>query len=329
MPIKFGQYGTKHGHAAGKARAIRTNPEAELTGIFEPDRAARAAAREQRAYAGVRWFDSADELLGDPEVVAVAIEGRNDESLAMAHEAADAGKHLWYDKPAGDDWDSFEKLVAKVRKRSLQMQMGFMFRYNAGFQQIGTWAKSGLLGELFTVRAHMSTNIPISGREVISRHHGGIFYDLAAHMLDQVVWLLGRPVRTHAFFRNDATPSVPAFSDNTLGVFEFARALAFVDISAMETTPMPRRFEVFGTRGSAILEPFEPAPTLRLWLGEAQAGYTAGVRSVPLTEQPRQVMYERELAALIEVLRGKRAPDRSLDHERLVQETLLRATGQI
>jgi hypothetical protein len=40
-------------------------------------------------------------------------------------------------------------------------------------------------------------------------------------------------------------------------------------------------------------------------------------------------MYERELAALIEVLRGKRAPDRSLDHERLVQETLLRATGQI
>src|SRR5947209_9563147 len=107
MPIKFGQYGTKHGHAAGKARAILDNPNADLIGIFEPDPVARAAARTHRAYVGVRWLESVDQLLGDPDVVAVAIEGRNDESLSMAHEAADAGKHLWYDKPAGDDWASF------------------------------------------------------------------------------------------------------------------------------------------------------------------------------------------------------------------------------
>ena len=38
----------------------------------------------------------------------------------------------------------------------------------------------------------MSTNITEAGREVIAAgHHGGIFYDLAGHMLDQVVWILG------------------------------------------------------------------------------------------------------------------------------------------
>ena len=31
----------------------------------------------------------------------MAIEGRNDESLAMAQAAVEAGKHLWFDKPAG------------------------------------------------------------------------------------------------------------------------------------------------------------------------------------------------------------------------------------
>jgi len=327
--IRIGQYGTGHGHAAGKAHAVLTNPETELVGVFEPDPAARAAAERQPHFAGVRWLDRREQLLEDSTIAAVAIEGRNDESLAMAREVAAAGKHLWYDKPAGDDWPTFARLVAEMRERGSYLQMGYMFRYHEGFARIAEWTRSGFLGDVFSVRAHMSTNIPIdgrNGRKVVSRHHGGIFYDLAGHMLDQVTWLLGRPTNVQSFFRNDATPEVPAFSDNTLGVFEFPRAVAFVDIAAMETTPMARRFEVYGTRGSAIMEPFEPAPSLRLWLDRARDGYNAGMQVVSLAEQPRQTLYERELVAFLGVLRGERAPDRGYDHELLVQETLLRAT---
>ena len=43
----------------------------------------------------------------------------------------------------------------------------------------------------------------------------------------------------------------------------------------------------------------------------------------------RQEFYERELAAFVRVLRGEHAPDRPVAHERLVQETLLRATGRL
>ena len=53
-------------------------------------------------------------------------------------------------------------------------------------------------------------------------------------MLDDIIWHLGRPSRVTLFARNDHTPDVPAFSDNTLGVFEFERALAYVDFAAME-----------------------------------------------------------------------------------------------
>ena len=45
--------------------------------------------------------------------------------------------------------------------------------------------------------------------------------------------------------------------------------------------------------------------------------------------QSRQELYEVELEAFVAVLRGLRSSDRSLDHELLVQETLLRATGRI
>src|SRR5689334_13962216 len=98
MQIRMAQIGTKHGHAAGKALAMQTNANVEFVGLFEPDPVAREKARDERAYAGVCWYESIDEALADDSIAAIAIEGRNDESLAMARTAISAGKHLWYDK---------------------------------------------------------------------------------------------------------------------------------------------------------------------------------------------------------------------------------------
>src|SRR6185503_1746023 len=86
MTVRIGQLGTKHGHARGKWRALVTNDQVEAAGIWEPD---PAAEQEHEAHAGARWCASPDDLLADPSVVAIAVEGRNDESLAMAHAAVD------------------------------------------------------------------------------------------------------------------------------------------------------------------------------------------------------------------------------------------------
>ncbi|MCC7369894.1 MAG: Gfo/Idh/MocA family oxidoreductase [Chloroflexi bacterium] len=327
MTVRFGQIGTKHGHARGKWRALVTNPDVEAVAVWEPDAEKRAAEQAHEQFAGAHWATSADDILGDPSIVAVAIEGLNPESLAMAHAAVDAGKHLWYDKPAGDNWPRFHALVEKTRAKGLYLQMGYMFRYQPGFQFLAELSRSGALGDVFSVRAHMSTWISEPAREVISVHRGGIFYDLAGHMLDQVVWHLGRPTRTQLFARNDTTPGIPHFADNTLGVFEFERALAFVDIAAMEPRPNARRFEVYGTKGSAITEPFDPGDVVRLVLSEPYGAYAAGEHIVKLPTIQRQQMYERELAAFVATVRDGKTPDRTFEHELLVQETLLRATG--
>jgi predicted dehydrogenase len=328
-PIRMAQYGTGHGHADGKLAALRGSPDVELAGVFEPDPARRRAlSGSSRPYQGVRWFDSAAELLEDPTIVAVAAEGRNDESLEHTAAIVRAGKHVWYDKPAGDDWAGWRQVVSEARTRGLRIQVGYMFRYHEGFGQIAGWVRSGLLGDVFGIRAHMSTCIAAAAQKVIARHPGGIFFDLAGHMLDQIVWILGRPAEVTAFLRGDAS-AVPGFHDNTLGVLGYPRALALVDIAAMEPMPMARRFEVYGTRGSAIMEPFEPAGPIRLCLAEAHGEHRSGEQRVPVRTQSRQELYELELAAFVAGLRGERPPDRSLEHELLVQETLLRATGRI
>ena len=327
--VRMAQYGTRHGHAGGKLTALRSNERVELAGVFEPDRARRRELEHSGGtYEGVRWFDAPDELLADPTIEAVAAEGRNDESLDQTEAIVRAGKHVWYDKPAGESWEQWQHIVDLARQRNQLIQMGYMFRYHHGFRQIARWVQAGLLGDVFSIRAHFSTNIPEEARRVIAVHTGGIFYDLAGHMLDQIVWLMGRPTAITSFLRNDSG-LVPSFADNTLGVLAYPGALAFVDIAAMETVPTARRFEVYGGRGSAIMEPMEPAATIRLCLDQAQGGYRQGEQLVPVLAQSRQSLYDLELEAFVATLLGDQPPDRSLAHELLVQETLLRATGLI
>ena len=329
--IRMAQYGTKHGHASGKLQAMQVNGDVEIAGVFEPDPQQRdTLQKSDGAFAGVHWFADKSEMLEDESIVAIASEGRNIESLDQTEEIVTAGKHVWYDKPAGDNWGQWQRVVTIAEYKGLLIQMGYMLRYHSAFKQVASWAKSGFLGDVFSVRAHMSTNIPEASRAVMStHHHGGIFYDLGGHVLDQVVWILGRPAKVTAFLRND-TGLVPAFQDNNLGVFEFENAIAFVDIAAMEPRPMARRFEVYGTKGSAIItEPFEPGLQIRLCLEEVQEGYQQGEQFVEIDGEARGRLYELELDAFLATIAGKQAPDRPMSHELLVQETLLRATGGI
>ena len=222
--LPMAQYGTKHGHAAGCAQAMLANPDVELIGVYEPDDARRQVLQSSSAppWSGVHWLREKAELIEDSSVVAVASEGLNAESLDRTEESVAAGKHVLYDKPAGDDYPRFERIVKVARERRLYIQMGYMWRYHDGFSRIAEWARSGLLGHVFAIRTHMSTNSYEEEAAVIARHQGGILYDLAGHMIDQIVWILGRRLKVTSFLRHDAF-ATPGFKDNTLTVSEFDR----------------------------------------------------------------------------------------------------------
>ena len=327
--IRMALYGTKHPHAAGKLKAIRDDPDVAFAGAFEADPEQRRTLEASGGpYQGIRWFDDLRDMLNDPTIVAVAAEGGNHENLDHTEACIAAGKHVWCDKPAGEDWAHWQRIVASTEAAGLLIQLGYMYRYHAGFQQIASWARSGFLGDLVQVRARIGTNTAPASRRRLSRYRGGIFFELAGHAVDQVVWLLGRPQKVTPFLRNDSS-EVPDFVDNVLAVYEYDSAFALIDMSALEPSPPARRIEVYGTRGSAIMQPFDKADHIRLALTEAQGGYERGEQIVPIESQTRQQLYERELAAFRAVISGAQPPDRSFEDELITQETLLRTTGHI
>ena len=54
--VRMAQYGTAHGHAAGKMQAMRGNAEVEVAGVYEPNPERRRAREGDEAYRGVHWY---------------------------------------------------------------------------------------------------------------------------------------------------------------------------------------------------------------------------------------------------------------------------------
>ena len=270
-------------------------------------------------------------MLEDGSIVAIASEGHNAESLDQTGEIVAAGKHVWYDKPAGDDWAQWQQVVAAAERKGLLIQMGYMLRYHSSFRMVAEWARSGLLGDVFAVRAHMSTNIDEAGRaRIAGAHRGGIFFDLGGHMLDQVVWILGRPVKVTSFLRSDAG-SAAAFEDKHAGGLRVRERPCLHRHrragDAAGGAPVSR----CTAAGAAPSSSSPSSPACRSGSAWRKPGPATGRASqvVSVDGESRQRTYELELDAFLATIEGRQPRDRPVSHELLVQETLLRATGVI
>ena len=324
------QWGTKHGHAKGWLELLIKSNEIKFYGVFEPDkkRIDQLKNSKDKIWSEVNWIKNIDEILRDENISCIFIEESNDKSLEVLEKCVASNKNIMMDKPAGDNYDKFKKTINIAEDKGLIIELGYMFRQHNGFRKIATLARSGTLGNIFMIRAHMSTNlleenpdnmnISMKG---LSKFKGGVFYDLAGHMIDQICWILGSPQKINSFFKHSYS-SQKNFSDNTVSVFEYEKALAIIDIAAMETQPIARRFEVYGSEGSAIMEPFEPADSIRLSINKSNKNYNKGINIIKIKDKKR---YDEPFEIFLDRLKKNNKPEFDINHELLVQESLMRA----
>ena len=298
-PIRMAQYGTRHGHAEGKLAALRGSADVDLAGVLEPDAARRAALdRPGTAYHGVRWLTHPAEILDDPTIVAVASEGRNDESLEQTARLVRAGKHVWYDKPAGRRLDA----VADGRGRGPARELAHPGRLHVPLprglpsdRRMGAVRAPGR--RLRDPRPHVDLDPagrPAGHRPPPRRH-------------------LLRPGRPHARSdRLDARPSrrgdglspagrsdVPGFADNTLGVLAYPRALG---VRRHRGDGSRRRWRAASRCTGAGAAPSWSRSSRPVRSGSAWPRPSASVRPAssasPCAPQTRQELYELELDGL-------------------------------
>jgi len=321
-PIRCGLLGIDHAHALDALGVQKGLSEYEVVGVCEPDAEIRAAYEDKPELEGVPWLDE-QTLLGDESVRMVAVECDVPRLLELGRRAVDAGKHIHLDKPAGTSLTDFRALLDAAERQSLIVQMGYMFRYNPGFDLIRRALKEGWLGDVYSIHASMCTSLGPAKRQQIAHHPGGIMLELGCHLIDMIVLMMGRPAKVTPFLRHDA-PVEDTLIDNTLAIFEYENGLVTVETAAMEPDAFSaRRFKICGTEGAIILSPLEP-PIARVSLRSEHAEFKAGTTTVELPDLERHALDFKELAACI---RGEADFPYSKEHDYTVQETVLRACG--
>jgi predicted dehydrogenase len=321
-PIRCGLLGINHPHALDLLKVLTSSKEYDVVGVCEPDPGVRAKFERSIKAAGVRWL-SRDELLGDETVKMVAIESDVPRLLELGRAAVEANKHIHLDKPAGMSLPEFSSLLDEGKRRNLIVQMGYMFRYNPGFDLIRRAVTERWLGDVYYIHGSMCTDYGPDKRASVASYPGGIMLVLGCHLIDMIVLLLGAPSKVTPFLRHDADAD-DSLMDNTLAVLEYAKAMAVVETAVMEPAPFPaRRFKVCGTEGSITLEPLEP-PTARISLRKPVDEFKAGTQEVRLKRVPRHV---RDVDDLARCIRGESDVVYSKEHDLSVQTTLLKACG--
>ncbi|GDY09024.1 MAG: gfo/Idh/MocA family oxidoreductase [Planctomycetota bacterium] len=322
MKIKYGQIGVGHAHAS-KMAVYRQSADWEVVGVAEPDAKLREQAERDPIYRDLK-FMTKEELLNTPGLQVVGVETRVRDALNAAAECIAAGKHIHLDKPAGESLPQFKRLLDDAARKHLVVQMGYMFRYSPAVLMLREFLKNGWLGEVYEVHTLMSKVVANGERLKLAEYPGGIMFELACHVIDLVIGVLGKPDQVHSFARK-VGPQDDKHLDNMLAVFEYPKAIASVKASSVEIDGGDRRhFVVCGTQGTFHIQPLD-APSVRFTLNQPRGKYGKGYQDVRFGNYPR---YVGDAADLAKIVRNEKAADYSYDHDLNVQEAVLKASGQ-
>ena len=181
--LRIVQIGTAHDHAADVIDTMRALPDDyDILGVYEPDSDKRRAAMLRKSYDGrrytyenVRWL-TLEEVDAFDCLDAVTIESEESKLVEYAQLFADKGIPIHIDKPCGEDYPAFRRLVEVMKSKNLPFHVGYMYRYNAGVTYCLELLKSGKLGNIFSVEAQMSVLHNKEKRAWLSQFKGGMMF---------------------------------------------------------------------------------------------------------------------------------------------------------
>ncbi|MGW3288627.1 Gfo/Idh/MocA family protein [Streptomyces sp. NPDC001002] len=195
--VGFGWMGRVHTQAY--ARVLHHYPRLplrpELVTVAEevPGRAEEAAAQFGFASTARDWR----EVARDPRVQAVSITAPNFLHREIGVAMAEAGKHIWIEKPVGLTPADARAVADAVAKAGVQGAVGFNYRNAPAVEAARELISSGAIGTVTHVRIRLFSDYAahpdgaLTWRYERERGGSGVLGDLASHGADLARYLLG------------------------------------------------------------------------------------------------------------------------------------------
>ncbi|MGW0816680.1 Gfo/Idh/MocA family protein [Streptomyces viridiviolaceus] len=195
--VGFGWMGRVHTQAYARVRhhypRLGLRPELVTVAEEVPGRAEEAAARFGFASATRDWR----EVAADPRVRAVSITAPNFLHREIGVAMAEAGKHIWIEKPVGLTSADARAVADAVAGAGVQGAVGFNYRNAPAVEAARELIVSGGIGTVTHVRIRLLSDYAAHPESALTwryereRGGSGVLGDLASHGADLARFLLG------------------------------------------------------------------------------------------------------------------------------------------
>ena len=326
--IKIGQIGIGHNHGEAKMITVKKFPELfEVVGFAEENEEWLEKRGNLECYKGLKRY-SVDELIEKCDALIIETDVWN--LTEIAQKCIDAGKHVHIDKPASGTLQEYKKMLDTARDKNLIVQLAYMYRYNPAIQKTFQLISEGKLGEIYSINAEMSTFHSPKYREWLTNFGGGIMYILGCHLIDLIVYIMGKPDKIHSFLKHTKLDDIDT-NDNNLVVMEYEKALSRVFVSSVEVNGYGRRqFVVSGSKGTVNICPLEQP--LQMTYSDTKIANTAfGDRKeiLQIEDNTANGRYDDMIKDFYAYITGEKENPFTYEHEYNVQAVLDEVIGGV
>jgi myo-inositol 2-dehydrogenase/D-chiro-inositol 1-dehydrogenase len=224
-------------------------PEAEIVAVSDIRR--EAAERCARAWDIPEVYEAPGPMMVRDDIDAVLICSSTDTHAALIEQAADAGKHIFCEKPIDLEIARIDRALAAVSNAGVTLMVGFNRRFDHNFRRLRERVAGGDVGEPHLL--HIISRDPAPPPLDYIKVSGGIFLDMTIHDFDMARYLMDSEVEElHAMGAVRVDPAIGKAGDLDTAVItmRFANgAIGTIDNSRQAVYGYDQRAEVFGSRG--------------------------------------------------------------------------------
>lgn len=255
--IKAVMIGVGHDHALPNFRCIASMEDVfDLVGFVRVDGEEGLKPNFNDTHPHIPALNL-EEAFAIPDLEAAVIETEDPHLVHYAHLAAERGLHVFMDKPGSQSTEDFEAMLSCIFRNKKVFGIGYVYRFHPLVKEALKQVKSGKLGTLYSVEAHMSRDDKTEKRKWLGKFKGGMTFFLGCHLIDLIHLFMGTPEEIIPL-NTCTSPEAYASSDLGMAAFRYPEGMSFFKACAAEPGGFMRRQLVLcGSLGTLEIRPLE------------------------------------------------------------------------
>ena len=225
-------------------------PSAELAVVADAlEEAARECAEQYDIPSAIQDYRA---VLDRPDIQAVVICSPPDTHARIIEEAAQAGKHIFCEKPIANDLPSIDRALDAVERAGVKLQIGFNRRFDANYRRVRQAVEQGQIGQLRLL--HLISRDPAPPPIAYLRTSSSLFLDTTIHDFDMARFLVGseaEQIFALAGIMDDPAIGAVGGVDTGVVMLQFTNGvIGTIDNSRRAVYGYDQRVELLGSAGA-------------------------------------------------------------------------------